>query len=184
MNMKARAMSMRLLAAACAAALVGCAAPRPNESAGEALDDAAITSKVKAALVVDPQTKARDIHVTTYRGVVQLSGFVASKAESEDARRIAMETAGVHHVNDELQIAQPDTVGRAMDDAAITAKVKATLLANPDTRADIHVTTHQGVVQLYGFVNSRAQIHDAAKLAMEVQGVRQVDNGLQLKPAQ
>lgn len=184
MKTRARAIPIGLLAAVCGAALAGCAAPRANESAGEAIDDAAITSKVKAALIVDPQTKARDIHVTTYRGVVQLSGFVDSKAESQDAKRIAMQTAGVRQVNDELRIAEPETVGRAVDDAAITAKVKATLLANPDTRAEIHVTTHEGIVELYGFVNSRAQIHDATRVAMEVQGVRRVENGIQLKPAQ
>jgi hyperosmotically inducible protein len=183
MKTQARAMPVGLLALACATALVGCAtAPRPNETTGQALDDSVITSKVKAALIVDPQTEARDIHVTTYRGVVQLAGFVNSKAESNDAKRIAAGTTGVRHVDDELRIAQHDTVGAAVDDTRITAKVKATLLANPGTRADIHVTTRQGVVQLYGFVNSRAQRHDAARVAMSVQGVRKVVDGLQLKP--
>lgn len=176
-----------LLALAVGATLVGCAGTPTRESTGAAIDDTAITAHVKAALVTDPETKARQIHVTTYRGVVELSGFVDSKEESRAADRIAMHEPGVRSVKDELQVAPQgsSTVGRAVDDSAITAKVKAALVANPDTKAhEINVTTEQGVVMLSGFVDSNEERHAAVQVAQGVQGVRRVDDALQIKPRQ
>ncbi|MGH8206757.1 MAG: BON domain-containing protein, partial [Steroidobacteraceae bacterium] len=87
-------------------------------------------------------------------------------------------------VTDELQVQpQGSTVGRVIDDSTITAKVKAALVANPDTKArDVDVTTSHGVVQLSGFVDTNEQRDAAAEVAKSVSGVRSVDNGLQLKP--
>ncbi|HEX4025215.1 MAG TPA: BON domain-containing protein [Steroidobacteraceae bacterium] len=173
-----------LALAALAALAAGCASTPQRESTGQAIDDSAITAKVKAALVADPETKARDISVKTYRGLVQLSGFVDSDAERHDAERIARHEDGVRGVQDELVIqTQRSTIGRVVDDSAVTAKVKAALVANPDTKArDIDVTTSHGVVQLSGFVDNREQRDAAAEVAKSVTGVRAVDNGLQLKP--
>jgi hyperosmotically inducible protein len=53
-----------------------CSATRTQQSAGEVIDDSTLTSKVKIALIDDPITKAGQINVETYRGVVQLGGFV------------------------------------------------------------------------------------------------------------
>ncbi|HKQ82595.1 MAG TPA: BON domain-containing protein [Steroidobacteraceae bacterium] len=73
-------------------------------NAGRVVDDSAITAKVKAALVGDPQTKAHQINVETFQGTVQLSGFV----DSADARARALEVArnvdGVKEVKDGLEI--------------------------------------------------------------------------------
>jgi hyperosmotically inducible protein len=66
--------TMSLLAAL--AILGGCSATRTQESPGEVVDDSVLTAKVKSALIADPVTKARQINVETYRGVVQLGGFV------------------------------------------------------------------------------------------------------------
>ncbi|MGH8143123.1 MAG: BON domain-containing protein [Steroidobacteraceae bacterium] len=173
-----------MLAVTVAGLAAGCAATPQRESTGQAIDDSAITTRIKADLVVDPETKARDISVKTYRGVVQLSGFVASNAERHDAVRIASHEQGVRRVDDELQIQPPgSSVGRTLDDSTITAKVKAALVANPDTKArDVDVTTSHGVVQLSGFVDTNEQRDAAAEVAKSVSGVRSVDNGLQLKP--
>jgi len=179
-----RIVPVGVLAMTVAGLAAGCAATAHHKSTGQIIDDAAITAKVKAALVADPETKARDIDVKTYRGVVQLSGFVDSTAERRDATRIARNEKGVRSVQDELQVqSQGRTVGRAVDDATISAKVKAALVANPDTQArHIDVTTSHGVVQLSGFVDTNEERDAAADVARSVAGVRSVDNGLHLKP--
>ena len=87
-----------------AAALVGCAATPHHESTGVYFDDATVTSKVKADLIEDPLTKARDISVTTDQGVVQLSGFVDSKEQRDEAVRVAMSIPGVRSVDNGLQL--------------------------------------------------------------------------------
>jgi len=169
-----------------AAVLVNCAATPTRESTGEAVDDSAISTKVKAALVKDQDTKAREIGVQTYRGVVQLSGFVGSDAERQAAERDASQVTGVRSVQNDLKLnTQATTVGSTIDDSAITAKVKAALVGNPTTKArEIKVTTSHGVVELSGFVDSNEVKDTAAQVASTVQGVKGVDNELQLKPAQ
>jgi hyperosmotically inducible periplasmic protein len=168
------------------AVLVNCAATPTRESTGEAVDDSTITAKVKAELVQDHETKARDIGVQTYRGVVQLSGFVGSDAERQEAEKDASQVAGVRSVQNELKVNdQGTTVGTTIDDSAITAKVEAALVGNPTTKArEIKVTTSHGVVELSGFVDSNEEKDTAAQLASAVHGVKGVDNELQLKPAQ
>jgi hypothetical protein len=75
-------------------------------------------------------------------------------------------------------------VGEALDDAAITAKVKAALLQAPDVKGlDVTVETDKAVVQLSGFVASQAQIGRAVSVAMGVRGVREVQNKMSVKPS-
>jgi hyperosmotically inducible protein len=169
-----------------AAVIFGCAATPTRESTGEVVDDSAISSKVKAALVQDPETKARDIGVNTYRGVVQLSGFVGSNAERAEAARDASQVAGVRSVQNDLKLnTEPTTVGSTIDDSTITTKVKAALVGNPVTKArEIKVTTSHGTVELSGFVGSNEEKDTAAQVASSVQGVKGIDNELQLKAAQ
>jgi hyperosmotically inducible protein len=166
-----------------AALLIGCAATPNHESTGQAFDDATITAKVKADLVESPLTKARDISVTTNHGVVQLSGFVDSKEQRDEAARIAKAVPGVRSVQDELHLKSDGSVAaRADDDDAIRDRVKDALDVNPDTNThDIKVSASNGVVELSGFVESNDQRNSAVKIAESVPGVRSVDNGLQLK---
>ncbi len=73
-------------------------------------------------------------------------------------------------------------VAQYSSDAAITAKVKTAFLAEKNLKSlDLHVVTHNGTVQLSGFVVSSAQIDQAVDVAMHVQGVKDVQNDLQLK---
>jgi len=65
--------------------LLGCAGTSTQESTGEYLDDSAITAKVKSAFVADKQVSALDIQVSTFKGVVQLSGFAGSRQEIDRA---------------------------------------------------------------------------------------------------
>ena len=73
---------------------------------GETIDDSVITAKVKTALIGDPATKARQISVETLHGVVQLSGFVDSDAERDQATVVAKGVAGVHDVRNDLAVKQ------------------------------------------------------------------------------
>ncbi|MFO1465324.1 MAG: BON domain-containing protein [Steroidobacteraceae bacterium] len=161
----------------------GCAATRTREAPGEVIDDSVITTKVKAALVRDPATKARQIEVETFRGTVQLSGFVASGAERDRAAELARGTGGVHAVQNNLEVRSTDTtVGVKLDDTVITTKVKAALVGNPVTKArQINVDTLRGVVQLSGFVDDAAEKSEAGRVASQVEGVQDVHNELRIK---
>jgi osmotically-inducible protein OsmY len=82
----------------------GCAATATKESTGEYIDDAAITTKVKAAIFDRPTLKMFDIHVETFKGVVRLSGTVSSRATIEEAGKVARSVAGVESVKNGLQL--------------------------------------------------------------------------------
>ncbi len=85
-------------------AFASCAATRTKESTGQYVDDSSITTKVKAELVNDPVTKAREISVETFKGVVQLSGFVNTPQEKDRAGEIAREVKGVADVKNNINI--------------------------------------------------------------------------------
>ena len=80
----------------------GCAVTSGRESAGEYADDKAITAKVKTALARDPNVKASQVNVTTYRGTVQLSGFVDNSFAKERAGVVARQVPGVVDVHNDL----------------------------------------------------------------------------------
>ena len=82
----------------------GCAASGTKQSTGEAIDSAAITTKVKAALIDDSQVKALDINVDTFRGVVQLNGFVDNESQKTRAEQVAWGVSGVKSVKNNLSI--------------------------------------------------------------------------------
>ncbi len=82
--------------------LSGCAGTSTKESTGEYIDNAALTAKVKKALVSDEIVKARDVQVETFRGVVQLSGFVDSEMQKTRAGEVARSVAGVRDVKNNL----------------------------------------------------------------------------------
>lgn len=154
-----------------------------DRSAGGVIDDAVLNSKVKAELVKDPMTKAADINVDVHDGVVQLSGFVDSDAARTEAEAVTKRVEGVTTVRNNLQLQSGQrTAGRVVDDAAITAKVKSALIANPLTKAhEIKVDTENGTVQLSGFVDSPDAKMEAARAAQSVPGVASVNNGIEVK---
>ena len=82
--------------------VVGCAPSRTSESTGQYVDDATITTKVKTALVGDVGLKVFDIHVVTYKGVVQLSGFVDTPQTVAHATDVAQKIGGVQSVRNDL----------------------------------------------------------------------------------
>ena len=82
--------------------MVGCASTPTRESTGEYIDDSAITTTVKAKIFDDPDLKTYQIGVETYKGVVQLSGFVNSKQASNKAAQLAKSAKGVDAVKNNL----------------------------------------------------------------------------------
>ena len=86
------------------ASLAGCASTEKHSSAAEYIDDAVITTKVKAALFGDPDLSAAEINVETSNGEVQLSGFVSTKAQIAEAVKTARTVDGVRKVKNSLQL--------------------------------------------------------------------------------
>jgi osmotically-inducible protein OsmY len=84
--------------------IVGCAGDRYHESTGEDIDDTAITGRVKSALGGDPQYKYDDVHVATFKGEVQLSGFVNNKDAKEHAETLAKNVEGVKQLVNNITV--------------------------------------------------------------------------------
>lgn len=82
----------------------GCAGNRYERSTGESIDDRATTSRVKSALSDDAMYKYPDVKVTTFKGHVQLSGFVDSRDQKSKATDIAKATAGVKEVDNHIEV--------------------------------------------------------------------------------
>lgn len=80
----------------------GCAGGKTSESTGEYFDDSAITTKVKTSILADPKLKFSQISVKTFKGTVQLSGFVDSSEMSTRAADVARRVKGVKMVNNSL----------------------------------------------------------------------------------
>jgi len=84
------------------AVIGGCAGSRTQESTGEYVDDSAITAKVKNAILGDASLKVLQINVETFKGVVQLSGFVNSPQIKSRAAEVASRVSGVKSVTNDL----------------------------------------------------------------------------------
>jgi hyperosmotically inducible protein len=164
-------------------AAVACASTRTTKSAGEQVDDSVTTGRVKAALIADPVTKAHQIDVETFKGTVQLNGFVDTSASKDRASDVAKHTKGVMAVRNNLTVKTSERTGsQVVDDGAITTKVKAALAGDPRTKAhQVNVETHEGVVQLSGFVDTSEAKSTAEELARAVDNVKSVDNELDVK---
>ncbi len=171
--------------------LIGCnkapeattAAPSPPITVGTVVDDTVITSSVKSALLADAAINSFDLQVQTRKGTVQLSGFVDSQAQIDQALAVTRGVAGVTAVENGVTLkGTPSTVGTKIDDAVITSSVKTALLADPGIKSfDISVLTFKGEVQLTGFVNNQAQIDQAARIARSTEGANGVKNELRIK---
>lgn len=168
----------------------------PERSVGQTIDDATITASVKAALLADERTKGFDINVDTARGTVKLTGGADSLESKLAAGKIAGEAEGVILVDNQLIVAAEgserrqdantatasgevrealDEAGDGADDAWITSKVKAQLLADTAVKGtQINVDTKGNVVTLTGTAESAAARDMAIKLAAGTKGVKNV----------
>jgi hypothetical protein len=83
---------------------VGCASTAKQEGTGEYVDDTVITTKVKAAILNEPTLKSAEINVETFKGIVQLSGFVSSAAAEKTAVAVTSKVGGVKSVKDDMRV--------------------------------------------------------------------------------
>ena len=86
------------------ASLLGCAGTSTKEGTGEYVDDTVITTKVKAAIFNEPSLKSAQINVETFKGVVQLTGFVSSQANIDRAAEVARGVGGVTSVRNDMRV--------------------------------------------------------------------------------
>jgi osmotically-inducible protein OsmY len=84
--------------------VVGCASTPTREGTGEYVDDSVITTKVKTAILEESTLKVAEINVETFKGVVQLSGFVQSRAAAGKAVEVARGVGGVKSVKNDMQV--------------------------------------------------------------------------------
>jgi osmotically-inducible protein OsmY len=155
-------------------------------SANEKPDDW-IEFKVRSALLYHRSVSGTKTIVSASDGIVTLRGTASSNAQKELTEEYAKDVDGVKEVKNEIKVvpaAEPParTVGEAIDDASITAQVKATLLTHRSTSAlKTKVSTRDGVVTLTGEARNRAEKDLVTKLASDVQGVRSLVNNMEAK---
>ena len=103
-----------VIAVAVASGVAGCAVTSGQESTGQYVDDATITTHVKARFAKDPTVSAMRINVDTMKGVVQLSGFAKNDAERKQAETLASTVSGVKEVKNDIKVesAASDTTNR------------------------------------------------------------------------
>ncbi len=159
------------------------AACSSTEPAGMQIDDATITTKVKAKLVADPEVNPFEIDVDTQQGVVRLSGVVDEPGQVSEAAKLARQTAGVRGVVNDIEVGSK-SLGESIDDSVIVTRVKARIIADVDMNPfDIDVDAQKGVVTLSGRVGTEAQKDEAGRLAAATPGVRRVVNLLEVGEA-
>jgi len=93
-----------LIAIAFMAMALGCASTAKQEGTGEYFDDTVVTTKVKAAILNEPTLKSAEINVETFKGVVQLSGFVNSREDINKAVTVARQVPGVTSVKNDMRL--------------------------------------------------------------------------------
>jgi len=172
-----------LIASGTLLTVAACSSTRTQRAPGEQVDDAALLTSVKSALVSNPVTEAGEINVDVNRGTVKLSGFVDTQQEKSKAGDVARGVDGVKTVQNDIAVqSKNSSSGDTIDDSILTSKVKTALITSSETKAhQINVETKQGVVQLSGFVDTAAAKSAATNIAKSVTGVKDVKNELSVK---
>jgi hyperosmotically inducible periplasmic protein len=177
--------SVLCLAASTLVFASGCASTPTRASTGEFIDDSVITTKVKSELVRNDATPGGAIKVETFKGVVQLSGFVDTEVQKTEAGTVASKVDGVKQVTNNIIVSSVPTktsAGEFIDDSVITTKVKTALVRDDFTPGGaIKVDTSKGIVQLSGFVDTPAQKVQAGLVAGAVAGIKGVVNNIVVK---
>lgn len=84
--------------------VIGCASTPTSSSAGEMIDDTVITAKVKTAIFNEKELSAAEINVETFKGVVQLSGFVSQRSDIAKASTVTLAVGGVTSVRNDIVV--------------------------------------------------------------------------------
>lgn len=93
-----------LFLAALLAFTAGCASSQKQESTGEYIDDSVLTTKVKTAIFNEPELKSTEINVESFKGVVQLSGFVSTQSAINKAVEVTRQVNGVKSVKNDMRV--------------------------------------------------------------------------------
>lgn len=175
------AICLGLLTTAAVVGITGCAGDRYQRSTGQYIDDKSIEMRVHDALGDNPEYKFDNVNVQSFRGVVQLSGFVDTADQKSTAADIAKKVQDVKSVKNNITV-KSQSAGEDIDDDALTDRVKAALDDNPNYKFDgVNVVTYHGTVQLSGFVNTSEQKTKAGDVAKQVQGVKNIVNNITIK---
>ena len=148
--------------------------------------DGWLTTKVRTTLLFHRHVSATGTEVVVKDGIVNLKGAASSMAQKELTTEYAKDVEGVKGVNNEMTIAavptpHVETVGEAIDDASITAQVRASLMSHRSTSAlKTSVSTVDGVVTVGGVAKNAAERKLVTKLVNDVPGVTSVVNNMTL----
>ena len=149
--------------------------------------DTWISMKVKSALLYRRNVSGTKTEVYVKDGIVTLKGEAANQAQKDLTAEYAKDIVGVKDVKNEMTVAKtpakPDqTVGEKIDDASITAQVKATLLSHRSTGVlRTKVETNDGVVTLGGQARNAAEKDLVTKLVTDINGVKSVVNNMTIE---
>lgn len=147
--------------------------------------DAWIELKVKTGLLFRRSVSGTKTSVAVQDGIVTLTGDASSEAQKDLTEEYAKDIEGVKAVKNQLRVTAepPDrTVGEAIDDASITAQIKAALLTHRSTSAiKTKVTTKDGVVTVSGDAKNQAEKDLVSKLVNDVKGVKRVVNNMEVE---
>jgi hyperosmotically inducible protein len=161
---------------------VGCAGTRYTRSTGEYIDDHSLQMRVERALSDNPDYKFGDVAIATFKGTVQLNGFVDSLNQKNKAGEIVKQVQGVRDVDNNIMVEDNGqrTAGEAVDDKALASRVRDALHDNPAYKFDgVGVGVYRATVQLSGFVDTADQKTRAGDIAR--QGVKDVHNDIMVK---
>jgi osmotically-inducible protein OsmY len=149
--------------------------------------DTWIAMKVKSALLFHRNVRATKTDVNVRDGIVTLSGEASSQAQKELTAEYAGDVDNVKGVKNDMTVAKTDvkgssTLGEKIDDASITAQVKASLLAHRSTSAlKTKVETTDGVVTVSGIAKNAAEKSLVTKLVTDIDGVNSVINNMSVE---
>ena len=144
--------------------------------------DGWISMKVKTTLTFHKNVQATATGVKTQNGIVTLSGTADSEAQKQLTTEYVKDVEGVKEVRNDLVVSKPakpapKTLGEKVDDASITAQIKASLLFHKSTHAvATKVVTRNGSVTLRGEAKNAAEKDLVSKLAEDINGVKHVNN--------
>lgn len=176
-----------MLAVLAFACLMGCTtiygAARDERSIGKIADDKKIALDIKYRLIRDKTVKGLDVSVYCFLGKTYLVGALEKDKQRQRAVEIARGVKGVKSVTTYFLDKSKITIGKTVDDSAITVKVKAKLIGDKEMKAtQIKVKTILGHVVLLGVVGRKKDIDKAIKHAQGVYNVKKVKSFIILSP--
>ena len=143
------------------------------------VDDSAITAIVKSKLAVDNETSSANINVDTMNGVVTLTGIVTTRANKEQAERIARNTEGVTRVINNITVeTNGNHAGMSASDLAILSRIKTRYVAEGVIGPKVEVK--DGMVTLTGNVENPQIRIRAENIARATSGVKEVNNMIEV----